>query len=313
MSSAGGFFSPHSDPERLRMQIREAERTTGCQEYETDVAKVIAAALSQYNNRDADGIRRILDKILADLGNEIDGSIEMIFGGSVAKHTYVDGLSDLDALVIVPSSAADDLSPADLRATFAEILIARFGRDAVREGNLAVTLTLNDSVLQLLPAVREASGLKIASPDASEWARINPQTFMEALTKANEVHSGKLVPTIKLVKGIIGGQPEQRRTTGYHTESLALKVFEGYDGDRTPKAMLQYFFEHAGAFVLKPIGDITGQSTHVDEYLGEPDSIPRRVIADAFDRIARVMKNADGAQSIERWQQLLTVDPNDAI
>jgi hypothetical protein len=116
---------------------------------------------------------------------------------------------------------------------------------------------------------------------------------------------GKLVPTIKLAKAIIAGLPEKRRLTGFHTEMLAVKVFQGYDGPKTHRAMLRHFFENAPEHVKSPMRDPTGQSRHADEYLGSRGSVERRVVADALGRIARKMKNADGAADVSRWRDLL--------
>ena len=69
--------------------------------------------------------------------------------------------------------------------------------------------------------------------------------------------------------------------------------------------MLRYFFQHAPTQVTKPIRDSSGQSVHVDEYLGAENSLERRIVADALGRIGRKIRNADGAISLERWKELL--------
>ena len=157
---------------------------------------------------------------------------------------------------------------------------------------------------QLLPAIREGRGCKIASSDGKQWSRINPRNFARALTKANKATDGKLVPCIKLAKAIIATLPEKRRLSGYHTESLAIKIFKDYSGVKNTRAMLHHFFEQASTHVRQPIVDSTGQSVHVDEYLGPANSLPRRIVADSMNRIARQMKNADGARSVARWREL---------
>jgi hypothetical protein len=116
---------------------------------------------------------------------------------------------------------------------------------------------------------------------------------------------GKLVPTIKLAKAIMAQLPEQQQLSGYHTESLAIDIFRNYEGPKTPKAMVAQFFEKAQERVKSPIKDSTGQSIHVDEYLGQPDSLKRRIVADALGRVARKIANADGAQSLDMWRQIL--------
>jgi len=167
-----------------------------------------------------------------------------------------------------------------------------------------VTLTRKETVIQLLPALRDGKKFKISSQDGKSWSQIDPAGFASALTKTNKAMDGKLVPCIKLAKAIIATLPEQRRLTGYHTESLAIQVFKKYDGPKTPKAMLRYFFEKAPEHIRRPIKDTSGQSVHVDEYLGAANSLERRIAADALARIARKVRNADGARSLARWKEL---------
>ena len=173
------------------------------------------------------------------------------------------------------------------------------------KGNLAVTLTQGDKSIQLLPAIRSGSGFKISSSDGKQWSQISPRGFAKALTKANKAMSGKLVPTVKLAKAIIAKLPEQRQLSGYHVESLAISIFKGYEGPKTPKAMLSHFFEQATSHVKKPVADSTGQSVHVDEYMAGANSLQRKIASNALGRIARRMKNADGAGSIDRWKDIL--------
>lgn len=54
-----------------------------------------------------------------------------------------------------------------------------------------------------------------------------PENFQMALSERNEQCGGKLVPTIKLAKAVIGSLPEKQRLTGYHVESLAIAAFRG--------------------------------------------------------------------------------------
>jgi hypothetical protein len=308
MGGSGGFFSRGFKPEQQRSRLREAEKQLQNQEYLSKVGEIISNALSQYNRRDVNEIGRILDEIKAELGRNIEGTINLLFGGSVAKHTYVDGLSDIDALVILSPEDAAEMTPAQLRKSIADIIKARYGDAAVQEGTLAVTMRRGEHTIQLLPALRSGRGIKIPNPDASDWSRIHPKAFASMLAQANERLNGNLIPTIKLAKAIMDSLPEQRRLQGYHTEALALRVFEGYTGTLTPKAMLQHFFTSVPNKVLHRIQDVTGQSQYVDEYLGNPKSIKRRIVADALGRIARIMKNADGARSVERWERLFLTE-----
>lgn len=302
--SGGGFFSSKTEPRELARRTREAEEKSRDDTYETDVADFLSSELAQYNDRDAEGTQRVFADVKGDLGAEVGGTVDLLYGGSISKHTYVDGLSDVDALVLMDRTELEGKQPKELQELLADHLRARYGKEAVSLGQLAVTLTHGGMTIQLLPALRDGEKFKIASYDGTGWSRIDPAGFAQALTKANKAMDGKLVPCIKLVKAVIAKLPEQRQLSGYHTESLAIKVFKDYDGPKTTKAMVRHFFEKAPDHVKQPIRDSSGQSVYVDEYLKEENGLHRRIVADALGRIARKILNADGAHSLKSWKEL---------
>ena len=305
MSGTGGrFFSSRTTPYERAKRIREAEDQARDDAFDTVIGEYLASLLADFNSRDVEGIREILDRIKADLENEIEGTVDTLFGGSVSKHTYLEGISDVDTLVLLNSSELAEKSPKEVKSFLEDCLRDRYGEDNVWEGKLAVTVSVEDKTIQFLPALRDRQSLKIASSDGSDWSKVNPQRFAEALTKANKSMEGKLVPCIKLAKAIIATLPEQRQITGYHTESVAINVFKGYDGPKTTKAMLRHFFGNASEQVKTPIKDSSGQSVHVDEYLGVANSLKRQTVSHALDRIRRKVLNADGAKELERWKEL---------
>lgn len=309
MSSGGrSTWFENKDPISLAERLRRSETGARDAQFEASVAQLLGDCLAEYNNRDTDTIRSVLERIKADLGTEFDLPVELRFGGSVSKNTFVNGLSDIDALVLLQPKDARGKSPDELRSLFAEKLRARFGNDAVREGHLAVTLSVYGHEIQLLPAIRDGARLKISSHDAQHWSSIRPRAFAAQLTARNQELGSKLVPTIKLAKGILSGLPEQRQLSGYHVEVLAVKVFDGYKGETTPKDMLRHFFDKLPEVIRQPVGDVTGQSVYADEYLGPARGVQREIVADAVDRIARRIRNADGAQSIDRWRELVFGD-----
>lgn len=305
MGGSGGYFSSYSiDPEKLAQKTREAEDKARSEGFETEVNEFLSSELAEYNKRDVDGIKKIFESVKNDIEGDIEGTIELIYGGSISKHTYVDGLSDVDALVLIDKSELIGELPIKLQQFFADILKSRYGEDSVSIGQLAVTLTVNDKNIQFIPALRDGDKYKIGSASGNRWSRINPQKFSEALTKINKRMDGKLVPCIKLVKAIINKLPEKRRLTGYHTESLTIKIFKDYNGSKNPKEMVRYFFENAPIHVKQPIRDSSGQSIYVDEYLGDSNSVERLTVSDSLGRIARKIRNADGDQSLESWKEL---------
>ena len=279
--------------------------------FQTDLAGMLTQLLARFNDRDTPLVRRRLDEILAALGDVLDDKIEQIFGGSVAKHTYVDGLSDIDCLLVVNGTDLEKAGPRAALTNVEKILADKLkGNAEVSAGQMAVTVKYGDGMeIQLLPAVKSGDKLKIqSSRDPTRWSAVDPAKFQAGLTKYNAQCDGKLVPTIKLAKAIIGQLPDAHQLSGYHIESLAIDAFKGYTGTKTVTAMLPVFFDRAKDRVLRPLTDSTGQSVHVDAYMGASDSAERKNASHILGRIGKRMVNATAAGSLPQWRDLFGDD-----
>lgn len=303
--SGGGYFRGGGDPGELARTLRATEAQVRDEDYETGVNQQLGELLKDFNARDVAGTREILDRVKRELADEIGGTVDLVYGGSVSRHTYLEGLSDTDALVLLDPDEAGEGSPERLRNRFAQRLREVFGSDNVKVGGLAVTVIVGDKEVQLLPAMRDGDGYRIAAPDGRFWSKIHPRAFAEKLTQTNRSQDGKLIPTIKVAKAIIATLPKQQQLTGYHVESLAIEAFKGYEGPRTYKAMVSHFFDRAAELVRTPISDRSGQSVHVDEYLGTANSQQRRAASQALQRVQRKIQNADASKSVESWGDIV--------
>ncbi|WP_366924372.1 nucleotidyltransferase [Metallumcola ferriviriculae] len=303
--SGGGFFGGSSTPEELIKRLRDEEETAQDQAFETRVNEIIGNLLADYNDRNRESISAHLSTIKSALEQFIEDTVDLLYGGSVQKHTYVDGISDIDTLVLLNNTELEDLTPTDVKQYFVDRLKERLPRTDISSGKLAVTIKFHDAEIQILPAAKYRDGFKIPSPDAEQWSYIRPKAFANKMSEVNSHNNGKVVPVVKLVKSIISNLPDNRRLSGYHAEALSVEIFKDYQGEKTPKKMLKHFFNEAPKYVTRPITDSTGQSIHVDDYLGQEKSLQRLIIADTIARIGRRMKNADGAKSVEKWCDIL--------
>lgn len=299
--SGGGYYTRRELDQLLdeaRMRLEQTRIDAG-------VNDLLQRELATLNDRDAETTNHRLDEIAEVL--EEDGlDIErIVYGGSITKHTYVDGISDVDSLVLLDDTSAD-LTPEQAKEKVHHAIVARLSQGDVAEvqvGNLAVTVTYRDgTVVQLLPAVRSDDGFAIASANGQIWSHIEPRRFNQALTAANARQGGALVPAIKLAKAILEHRLGDERPSGYHVETLAIAAFADYEGPRTPKAMVTRFFRAASERVLAPMTDVSGQSTSVDDSLGGRDSLARRTLA---GRLAGLADTAESATSVEQWHALL--------
>ena len=261
--------------------------------------------LALVDGRNVDLLGKYLDAI-QDVFNAKNYLVERLeLGGSVAKHTYVDGLSDVDALVTLREDFSEGRSPEEIRRGLADILRQGLPRSDVRniwEGTLAVTVEFIDGMeIQLLPATVVDSGVAIASPDGRSWSPIRPLEFATSLIDANRDQGGRVVPVIKLAKAIFANSKDEFGISGYHVEALAIEAFRNYSESRTPKAMVAYFMRYASRRVLTLIGDVTGQSPFVDEYLGAEYSAARVRLSRNLAILADTM---DHSRAANEWNAL---------
>jgi Second Messenger Oligonucleotide or Dinucleotide Synthetase domain len=232
--SGGSGAFVHRTPEQLRDIVRKSEDQTTVARFEAELSRTLGELLGEFNSRDVPTVSARLGEIKAAIQDAIEGSFDPLFGGSVAKHTYVDGLSDIDSLMLINDSSLEGKSPQLAQERMVIAIKAQLKREVtVEQGRMAVTVTYADGmIIQLLPAIKSADGrLHVPSSRRDAWSEINPTTFREALTRRNQECAGKLVPTIKLAKAITGQLPEAQRLSGYHMESLGIAAFKNYGGE----------------------------------------------------------------------------------
>ncbi len=102
----GGPFVGRS-PEQLVKQVRETEDETAVKEFETELSGIIMDLLASANSRDVGKAQERLDDVKDALEGPLKNAVDTLFGGSVAKKTYVDGLSDVDSLLILDDSSLE--------------------------------------------------------------------------------------------------------------------------------------------------------------------------------------------------------------
>lgn len=258
-------------------KINTSQEAVSTSELEMEINKLLEELLKHINDRDVEAIRTHLNEIEKILGKEIEGIEQILFGGSLSKKTFVEGISDVDALVVIKPDIASGLTPKELQNKFYDLLLQRFPNTEINKGVLAVTIKFYDYEIQLLPAIREEGKIRIASSKSLEWSQlINTTAFTSKLTGINKINSNKVVPVIKLTKHLLGLLPERYKLSGYHIEALAVEAFNGYNGRITLFDMTKHLLNTAEKRILKPMIDITGQSGNIDQYFGEKNSLYRQ-------------------------------------
>jgi len=73
----------------LAQKIRAEEDRAKNTAFDTEVSNSIRNLLVNANDRDTDTIQRHIRTITDAIHSEIEGTIDLRYGGSVSKHTYV--------------------------------------------------------------------------------------------------------------------------------------------------------------------------------------------------------------------------------
>lgn len=301
--SGGGGLRSHRSPEELRRDVEKSLRES---ELDAEINRLLNKELAIINGRDIELVNKRLDEIVEALGQDLIEIDRLLYGGSVAKHTYVDGLSDVDSLVILKESVLAEDTPKALREAIRDAIDRRLPKGEVDKVDVgfAVTLTYKDgNEIQLLPAVERRGQIAISDKEGTGWSFIRPKAFQEKLTAINGSQDGKVIPTIKLAKAIVDGFEPRDRPGGYHMEALAVAAFQNYSGPRNNRAMLTHFFESAADRIKQPIADVTGQTSQIDEVFGPANSPERQRLSARLTRVAARMKSPTA--TIEKWRELL--------
>src|SRR5215471_11166054 len=195
-SGGGHFFSGTSkSPEDIAKNIRAEEERVKNIEFDTEISNLVRNLLVNVNDRNTEAIQRHVKTIMDAIHSDIDGTIDLRYGGSVSKHTYVNGLSDIDSLAILNKSELVNSDPQAVKEYFLKKISERLPNTNVSLGNLAVTVKFSSGIeIQILPAIKQGVGFKIpSSRRPNEWSHvIRPGDFAKLLRHSNTKMDGKL-------------------------------------------------------------------------------------------------------------------------
>ena len=296
----GSYQPPRID--RLQELVAQARQQDKAETVRS-IDELLQQYLIKFNERDTQKTQ----ERLMDIKNSIEVDLEtMLFGGSIAKHTYVDGLSDVDAIALIDRDNTQGFSAQDALQKFYEDIDANLPRHSgvqkITKGRLAVTITYDDgNEVQVLPGVRVGNEIRIPDASGQGWKSTTPKEFREKLTAQNQRLNNNLLPAIKIVKALISDLPDQQRPTGYHMESLAVDAVRGHKGDSSTRVLIDLILRRSTDRVLFPMADVTGQSRNVDEHLGPTESSARRLISQGLGAIQRRLNAASAIQ----WAAML--------
>jgi len=305
MGGNGGYgFGRASALSERNQNLAQSLQRTRQQAEATELAQIFSQTMERINQLDTEALGKHKETVLRALNSLFEGGYDLRGGGSRTRHTYVNGLSDVDFLLDLgpysTSSIADkDNSAAVLQAMVGQ-LQQRMPNTQLKAGRMAVTVQFSDGQeLQILPAFRYHSGYRVPDAQGLGWVVTKPHVFAKMLSDRNAAVGSKLLRTIKLSKLLCENFAVGIKS--YHLENVALKAFQQYTGPHNDVEMLRHLFNQAKQFVTRPMPDITGQSTHVDKYLS--DNNERVGLARQLAAVEREIGKAGADPDL--WRSLL--------
>jgi len=235
----------------------------------------------------------------AALNEGIDGSVDIVHAGSVAKGTYVEGISDVDNHVRINGTSLEKKSPAEVKAYIRQQLSKLPNVKSVTETSRTVTATYRDGTeMQYVPVIKTKNGYRVA--DGNRWSNVVYENrFRRDFQRTNKKCGGRLTALIGILKTDNASDPKSQRMSGHHIEVMANRIFKQAPASKTKTlmSMYGYYHQHASRHIRHRMRDVTGQYTYVDKRsLGGPDSESRRALSRRFASRARRMNRLGGNQ-----------------
>ena len=229
----------------------------------------------------------------------IDDSVDIVYAGSVAKGTYVEGISDVDNHVRINGTSLEKKSPAEVKAYIRQQLSKLPDVKSVTETSRTVTVTYRDGTeMQYVPVIKTKNGYRVA--DGKRWSNVVYENrFRRDFQRTNKKCGGRLTTLIRILKKENADNPKGQRMSGHHIEVMANRIFKSAPASKTHDVgtMAVYYHQHASRHIRHRMRDVTGQYTYVDKRsLGGPDSESRRALSRRFASRARRMNRLGGNQ-----------------
>ena len=123
--------------------------------------------------------------------------------------------------------------------------VPNYSKADIKRTGVAVTLNLTSRpwVFDIVPALEVGNPVKhyLIPNGKGQWMRTDPRIDSTNVTTATTRHSGKLLPTLRLLK-YWNGRTTKPRLESYYFETLALKTFASGSVITSYPAAIKHFF-----------------------------------------------------------------------
>ncbi|AIC30006.1 nucleotidyltransferase domain-containing protein (plasmid) [Rhizobium etli bv. mimosae str. IE4771] len=233
--------------------------------------------------------------------------LDSFLTGSYRRNTMIAPLSaaDIDVFIVLDPKYYAASNQLSLLSAVMRALKREYPKTPkIKPDGQAVTITFADFKVDVVPGFyRTDGGFLIPDGNLSRWIATDPKKHVELWSASNKVHSGSLVPLIKMLKCWNRNNGDLFRS--FHLEVLVRNVLTGVTISDYPSGA-RWVFDKMRAQVWTKVADPAGYSDDVAAYLQKAHADKMIAALDkAFHRAAVAETNAQQGfvkAAIDGWR-----------
>lgn len=219
-------------------------------------------------------VNEYLDDLLekcTDSCQRVFANCEFAISGSLWKHTFAFGVSDIDVLCSVNSS---ELSPHHVVSRLAS---AFSSTSSIIKHQTHVTLPSPFGVtIDIVPVMVVSGEIVLIHSSGDRWVRARPELFATVLHHANLSSRNTLKPSIRVLKSLLSRCSFAPLLKGHHIEAICMHASSEFAGNFKVTTLLEFILSQLPRLAGLHLVDTSGQLRFIDDYLGASDSNERR-------------------------------------
>ncbi|MBI1816260.1 MAG: nucleotidyltransferase [Deltaproteobacteria bacterium] len=214
--------------------------------------------------------------------------------GSYQRSTMIAPLksADIDIFVILDPEYFSKFTPAGLLDKVRTILLETYPETPkISRNGQAVTITFTDFTVDVVPGFhRRGGGYLIPDSTSGGWLSTDPTVHDSKLAEANRLHTGDLVPLVKMIKG--WNRVINDAFVGFYLELMTQNILTGVKISDFPSGV-RFVFDKGREKIRYKVADPAGYGGHVNPLNGV------RTVDDAVSRFSTACDRAIRAEEFE--------------
>ena len=245
--------------------------------------------------------------------------------GSYARYTKTKPLKDIDIFFVLSDSERKkyrDQAPSVVLEDFRNVLVDKYGKDAVRKQGRSVSVDFGVVVdaedntdyrvvsVDVVPACTAGNDYEIPNSDTGKWMKTNPEIHAQEARDAHQAFSNEWKGLVRMVKYWNNNSKHGKDKPvkpSFLIEVMALECLHGGWQGRFDYET-QAFFASLADRVLDEWPDPAGLGSPVSDGMGEGRKFRAKELLEAASRDAanaiQLTKRGQNGDALKAWRQL---------